>query len=48
MNDSNFQNVKVIKFLNFGIVFSILSISFGQYIEELIERIFNGFLVIYY
>ena len=43
MNDSNFQNVKVSKFLNFGIVFSILSISFGQYIEELIERIFNGF-----
>ena len=43
MNDSNFQNVKVSKFLNFGIVFSILSISFGQYIEEMIERIFNGF-----
>ncbi len=43
MNDSNFQNIKVSKFLNFGIVFSILSINFGQNIEKMIERIFNGF-----
>lgn len=41
LEGTDFTNVKIIKILNFGVLFSIINLSLGENVEKYIERMFN-------